>query len=110
MVEGFCNRRGAGRARLGVDQVNQIAKDAFDGKVGVLLLEENRIIPGRIVDRDHVSMDREGAENLIDDVLDDLAELVLCQGGDVWVMPADRMPTTTGAAAINRYQASRAIL
>lgn len=88
---------------LGVDQINQIAKDAFDGKVGTLLIEENRIIPGRIINREQVVVDPKGEEDYIDDVLDDLAELVLRQGGDVWIIPNIQMPTHTGAAAINRF-------
>lgn len=88
---------------LGVDQLNQIAKDAHDGKVGSLLIEEDRIIPGRIIDRDNLFVDREETENIIDDVLDDLAALVLQQGGEVWVVPVDSMPSNTGAAAINRF-------
>jgi hypothetical protein len=40
----------------------------------------------------------------IDDLLDDLAELALSKGGQVVVVPAKRMPTETGAAAIYRYQ------
>lgn len=35
----------------------------------------------------------------VDDLLDDLAELVLKMGGRVLVVPADRMPATTGLAA-----------
>ncbi len=89
---------------LGVDQLNQIAKDAYDGRVATLLLEENRLIPGHIVDRDHVVYrDQNEGDELIDDVLDDLGELVLRFGGEVWVIPKDRMPVETGAAAINRF-------
>ncbi len=96
--------RHAAAKRLGVNQIDQIAKDAFDGKVGTLLLEENRIIPGRIVDRDNVLYhDLDSGDQLVDDVLDDLAELVLRFGGEVWIVPKDRMPAETGAAAINRF-------
>lgn len=38
----------------------------------------------------------------VDDLIDDLAELVLNKGGQVVVVPAERMPTATGAAAIYR--------
>jgi hypothetical protein len=37
------------------------------------------------------------------DLIDDLAELVLSKGGQVVVVPAERMPTATGVAAIYRY-------
>lgn len=87
----------------GIDQLTQIAKDAFDGKVGTLLLEENRILRGRIIDRENMVLTPELNDNGIDDVLDDLAEMVLHQGGEVWVLPPDCMPTDTGAASINRF-------
>jgi len=35
--------------------------------------------------------------------MDDLGELVLKTGGRVVVVPADRMPTKTGAAATFRF-------
>jgi len=39
----------------------------------------------------------------VDDVLDDLGELVRMRNGAVVVVPADRMPTETGVAAIYRF-------
>ena len=39
----------------------------------------------------------------VDDVLDNLGELVLSKGGKVVVVPSERMPTKTGAAATCRY-------
>jgi stalled ribosome rescue protein Dom34 len=39
----------------------------------------------------------------VDDILDDLAELVLKMGGQVVIVPAERMPTLTGIAAIYRF-------
>jgi hypothetical protein len=37
------------------------------------------------------------------DVLDDVAEAVLRNGGEVIVVPRERMPASTGLAAIYRY-------
>lgn len=89
---------------MGADQLEQIVKDAFDGKVATLLLEEDRIIPGRIMGRADVVYHTSGeTPGTIDDVLDDLAEVVMRFGGDVWIIPNDRMPSETGAAAINRF-------
>ena len=39
----------------------------------------------------------------VDDLLDDLGERVLATGGDVVMVPAERMPTRTGLATIYRY-------
>ena len=39
----------------------------------------------------------------VDDLLDDIAELVLGNKGEVVVVPGDTMPTSTGLAAIYRF-------
>jgi hypothetical protein len=39
----------------------------------------------------------------VDDFLDDVGELVLKNGGQIVIVPADRMPTQTGIAAIYRF-------
>ncbi len=95
--------RHAASQGLGTDQIGAIVKDAYDGKVGALLLEENRVIPGRINGRTDVIFGDREPNHLVDDVLDDLAELVLEKQGEVWIMPKERMPSDTGAASINRF-------
>jgi hypothetical protein len=80
-----------------------IAPAAMDGRVGLLLVDADKTVPGRI-DRDARTVRTDKLANPeVDDVLDDLAELVLNTGGEVVVVPHDRMPTDTGAAAIYRY-------
>ncbi len=88
---------------LGSDDLAQIAEAATAGRVGTLLVEADRQIPGTI-DR-ATGRIRSGAlsDSKVDDVLDDLAELVLRMKGDVVVVPAERMPAATGAAATYRY-------
>jgi hypothetical protein len=39
----------------------------------------------------------------LDDVLDDLGAVTLKMGGEVVIVPTERMPTETGIAAIYRY-------
>jgi hypothetical protein len=39
----------------------------------------------------------------VDDLLDDLGELALKKGGQVVIVPQERMPTKTGIAAIYRF-------
>jgi hypothetical protein len=39
----------------------------------------------------------------VDDVLDDLAAFVARQGGEVVVVPPERLPTETGLAAVYRF-------
>ena len=85
------------------DHLGQIAFDAVSGRVMTLLVEADRQIPGHLDSLNgHIEF---GDINhpQVDDLIDDLAELVLNKGGQVVVVPADRMPTATGAAAIYRY-------
>lgn len=80
-----------------------IVPAAMDGQVGMLLVDADKVVPGRI-DRDARTVRTDNLANPeVDDVLDDLAELVLDTGGEVVVVPTDRMPTDTGVAAIYRY-------
>jgi hypothetical protein len=82
MVEMF----GAARAReLGTDDVEEAAGSAAGGRVATVLIQA----------------EREDAE--LDDRLDDVGEAALRNGGQVIVVPAARMPTRSGIAAIYRY-------
>jgi hypothetical protein len=88
---------------LGSDDLSLVALAAAESRVGSLLVEAERRIPGRL---DRVS----GGLTLsrlkdpqVDDLLDDLAELVLSKGGQVVVVPTVDMPTTAGVAAIFRF-------
>jgi hypothetical protein len=80
-----------------------VARTAHAGRVGILLIEADRVLPGRI-DPDTGSV-RPGdvSDPETNDLLDDLAELVLRRKGSVVVVPRERMPTTTGLAAIYRF-------
>jgi hypothetical protein len=88
---------------LGSDDLTQIAEAATAGRVGTLLVEDDRQIPGKLdaatgkIQRDDLS------DPEIDDLLDDLAELVLRMKGEVVVVPAERMPSATGLAASYRF-------
>jgi hypothetical protein len=66
-------------------------------------VEAERHVPGRI---DHTSGRVEFgdlAHPEVDDLLDDLGELVLNKCGQIVIVPAERMPTETGVAAIYRF-------
>ena len=88
---------------LAEDQLAQIALAAILGRVSTLLIEADREIPGHIDpttgrvefgDLDHPETD---------DLLDDLAQLVLLKGGDVVIVPSAQMPSDTGTAASYRF-------
>lgn len=100
LVEEFGNARSGG---LGSEELTQIAGAVMGGRVGTLLIEDRRVIPGRI---DRATGDIAFNDLMhpdVDDVLDDLGASTLKMGGQVVVVPQELMPTRTGIAAIYRY-------
>lgn len=88
---------------LGSDDLAQVARAALENNISTLLIEADRIIPGKInLETGELIRGDLESPNL-DDILDDLAEMVFNNGGEVIVLPKERMPTDTGAAAIYRY-------
>lgn len=85
------------------DHLGQIAFDAVSGRVMTLLVEADRQVPGHVDPMNGRIEFGDLSHPQVDDLIDDLAELVLNKGGQVVVAPAERMPTDTGAAAIYRY-------
>lgn len=95
---------GAARAKgLGSDDLADVARAAAAGRVGMLLIEAERQIAGYLDDSSGRIIAAELDNPHIDDLLDDLGELVQKMGGQVHVLPADRMPCTAGLAAIYRH-------
>lgn len=94
---GTATARGRGTADLA-----EAAKAAAIGRVGVLLIDADREIPGSIdmaTGLLHAATD----QPCPGDMLDDLAEIGLKTKAMVIVTPSDQMPTQTGLAAIFRY-------
>jgi hypothetical protein len=102
LSEAFGAARSAGR---GSDDLAQVARAAVAGQVATLLVDAGREVPGRL-DRvtGGIAFGDLPAPD-VDDLLDDVAECVLERGGDVVVVPSDRMPAPTGVAAIYRFEA-----
>jgi hypothetical protein len=100
LVDKFEEARSKG---LGADDLAKVAVAAAQSRIESLLVEAERRIPGRL-DQENggVTLSRLG-DPKVDDLLDDLAELVLNRGGQVVVVPAVDMPTTAGVAAIFRF-------
>jgi hypothetical protein len=89
--------------QMGSDGLEQVAEALLLGRVGTLLVEADRQIPGTY-DRTSGTIQRgDLAHAGADDLLDDLAESALLMGGQVVVVPSGQMPTDTGLAAIYRY-------
>ncbi len=100
LVGEFSNARSKG---LGDDELAPIAKSVVEGRVATLLIEDRRIIPGRInATTGDIALDSLTHPE-VDDVLDDLLALSLKMGGQVVIVPKEQMPTETGAAATYRY-------
>jgi Bacterial archaeo-eukaryotic release factor family 3 len=104
MVDDF---RVAHSRHMASDDLSKVARAAHDGRVGILLVEADRVIPGWI-DAATGGVRRNGAHDPnASDLLDEVAELVLRTKGAVVVVPRDRMPSDTGLAAIYRFEVAR---
>ena len=106
----FHDARAQGR---GSGDFTDVARAAVAGRVDTLLLEEGRAEPGRIDPRtgivdfppepDVPSGAGRAAAAGDEDLYGALADLVLAHGGDVVILPTERMPTRTGVAATYRW-------
>jgi hypothetical protein len=81
--------------QLGSADLTDVAQAMIAGRFGKLLVEADRQIPGK---RDAASGRVELGELAhqdVGDLLDDFAEITVEMGGEVVVVPAERMPTAT---------------
>jgi hypothetical protein len=100
-IEAYSNAKAKNWAS---DNIQQILEACLDGQVDLLILEANKIIFGRI-NSSNCSLDFiKNSVSGEDDLLDDLAQLVLKMGGHVLVLSKKKMPTKKGLAAIYRYK------
>ena len=101
LVDEFLEAKSRG---LGADELAQVAGAAVAGRVvATLLIDADRHIPGRMdAETGQLRFD-DLARPEVDDLLDDLGELVLKMGGQIVIVPAERMPTRTGIAAMYRF-------
>ncbi len=86
---------------LATDDLTHALEFATDGRVGTLLVEADRRIPGHVDGLIPRYADRDDPGT--SDLLDDLAERVLRTGGQVVAVPKGSMPSATGLAAVFRY-------
>ncbi|PKP32222.1 MAG: hypothetical protein CVT99_05625 [Bacteroidetes bacterium HGW-Bacteroidetes-16] len=88
----------------GSDDYKEVAVAAVEGRVDTLLVEADRIIPVRITNLVTGNTQKKDLINpRVDDLLDDMGELVIKMGGQLMVLPTEKMPSETGLAAIFRY-------
>lgn len=101
LVEKFVQEKADGK---GSDDMNEIGVAAVAGKIDTLIIEADRMIPNKLTNLVTGNIQNRDLTNpKVDDFLDDLGELVLKMGGHVMVLPAEKMPSETGLAAIFRY-------
>ena len=99
LVDRFENSRAKS---LGSDDIVEIARASTENKIQTLLLEAGRIVKGSVTE-DGKLVEEGQTDDTNEDALDDIAESVFRNSGEVIVLPKERMPSTTGAAAIYRY-------
>lgn len=87
----------------GADELGAVAEAVQVGRVGTLMVDGGRSIPGRIDPTTGAFSPGDEGDARVDDVLDDLAERVLRTDGDVLVLPTEMMPNDAALAAIYRY-------
>lgn len=80
-----------------------IAQALAEKRVSVLFAEEGVLIPGTF-DRTMGTLSYDQIDNpCVDDLIDDFAQATYTQGGEVYVLNRDAMPSATGVAALFRY-------
>ncbi len=93
----------ASSRKMGSEDLAQVAQATMAGRVETLLVEADRVLPGRIDEATGRIEPGDLSHPEIGDVLDDLSEMVFRMKGEVVVVPTERMPVTTGVAATYRF-------
>lgn len=100
-LEGLVDRYHAAKARdHATDQLTDIAQGAVAGRIDLLLVEADRAVRGKVDPMSGKVTWGNESDVGYDDVLDDLMEASFRTGAEVIVVPAERMPTDSGAAAV----------
>lgn len=87
----------------GTDELPIVAEAAAVGRVGTLLVDANRYVPGVLHKTSGTIESATSHDPRAEDLLDDLAEMVLKMDGQVYVLEHEQMPTDAGIAAVFRY-------
>lgn len=87
---------------MGSEFLTDVAKAAYENRVKMLLIEDDRAIWGKL-DYDIDKLVYGDVHNPdYDDILDYISKMVLVAGGEVIVLPKENMPCSTGLAAVFR--------
>lgn len=103
-LDKLINEYGESKAKdLGTDDLERAGEAGVNSRIRTLLVDADRHVHGRL-HRDSGKVERLSDDVPdADDLLDDLMELTLQRGGEVVIVPHDRMPTESGIAAIYRF-------
>jgi hypothetical protein len=86
------------------DNLEEVTKAVAAGRVETLLLEQNRIIPGKIVNRLSGTIETADLKDLeMGDLLNSIAEIATEKGTTVLVVSKEDMPSRSGLVALYRY-------
>jgi len=90
--------------QLAGEQLPSIARAAVEGRIALLLVAAERRVAGTMdLASGEVALHEDG-DTATEDVLDELILAVIRHGGEVVVVPPERvMPTDSGVAAVYRY-------
>lgn len=89
---------------LASDNLDLILPATLEDRVDTLLVDADQRIAGRVCRETQTIQYQPNFDAPdVEDVLDDVAEMVVRRGGKVMVVPSQYMPTQTGIAAIYRY-------
>lgn len=88
---------------LASDVLRKVAVAEVENRIDTIMIEADRIIPGKI-NKETGELEKEDIENPeVGDILNELAEMAFKTKTKVVVLPEERMPSTTGVAAIFRF-------
>ncbi len=94
---------------LGENHLEKIIKAGCENRIEAVLIEADRVIPGKVDYEKCEFIPGDIEQPGYDDVLEEIAELVYKGGGEVIVLPKEKMPSRNGIAAIFRYYPTFAI-
>ncbi len=103
-LAGLVDAFGAGLAKQqATSHLSEAARAAAEGRVATLLLQAGHRIPGTVDTVTGAVSPGDMSDPGTGDMLDDIGEMVLRKGGEVVIVPAERMPTQSGLAATYRF-------
>ena len=83
--------------------ISDIAREANSGRVELLLLEEDALLPGQVDWQTGAITEYDLNRSDVDDVIDDVAELVIARGGTVRIVRSESLKNESKIGAIYRF-------